>query len=376
MPEGKIGLGYAIVGIVVAFLLGCLLVYGTLELTPTPTPEELKTVKIGWLAPVSVQMPLIASKKGFDEEFGFKFELVKMGNAPDAMLALLAGDLDITFCAFLPAQSAFLKGVHVKCIIMAYYGGHRFVLLTKDTTGITRVEDLVGKTIAVPGLAAPPELFVRKVVAMHGISPDSINLIQLAGDVIFAALTAGEVDAAMHFEPMVSVYMAKEPGVVVLARGDDIPVINYYPAGYFMTDDFIKENNELAYKIYLALAKAQWYTRTTGPGSDEVLSMVEEATGQPASIFKPVANKNVWDPRLKPCGEVSNWETMKFFVEAGKLTDMVPASETWFNGFYERACIEHPELFEDLDEYLQALKEEGTAKDQDLITDFNEYLET
>ena len=335
------------------------------------------SIKISWFAPISLQIPLIASEKQFDEEFGIKLELVHMTRAADAMQALLTGDLDITFGAFLPIESAFLQGAKVKGIMVAYYGGYKYGLVTMNTTGITGVEDLVGKTVAVPGLGAPPELFVRMLANMSDVDPDSINLVQLSLDVIGTAVATGEVDAGMIFEPLLTGFMAKQPGVVIIARGTNVPVTNYGPGAYFVREDFIEENNELIYKVFLALAKAQWYIRTTGSDSDEILSIISNQEGMPpVPVLRPSANKNVWDPRLKPIEVVNIWDEMEFFVDAEKLSDMIPVSEMWYNGFYERALIEHPDLFADLDDYLQALKDDGTVKDEDFITDFNEYWET
>jgi len=381
MSERKIRLRYVVVGVFLAFLIGVATTYAwfQLMLIPVQKPkEELKVVKVSWLAPLSVQIPLIASKKLFDEEFGIKLELVKMTRAADAMQALLAGDLDITFSAFTPIESAFLKGAKVKGIMVAYYGGYKYALVTLNTTGIREVKDLVGKTVAVPGLGAPPELFVRIVANMSGISPDSINLVQQDLDVISTSIATGAVDAGMIFEPTLTGFRNKDKRVVVITRGTDIPVVNYGIGAYFLQEDFIRKNTELAYKIFLTLAKAQWYLRTTGPDSNEILSILSNATGTPVAVFKPSANKNVWDPRLKPCEVYSAWEEMSFFVNRGQLTKMVPISEIWYYGFYERARIEHPELFADLDGYLQALKKDpdGIVKDVDFITDFNEYWAT
>jgi len=335
-------------------------------------------IKIGWLGALSLQIPLIAVEKQFDEEFGIKLELVKMARAADAMQALLKGDLDITFSALTPVESAFLQGAKAKGIMVAYYGGYKLTLATLDKTGIREVKDLVGKTVAVPGLGAPPELFVRVAANMSGVSPDSIKLVQLSGDVITTSIATGAVDAGFLFEPDLTNFMSKQPGVVVITRGIDIPVINYVPGAYFLREDFIKENSELVYKIFLTLAKAQWYIRTKGPDSDEILSVLSDATNLPAAILKPSANKNIWDPRFKPCLVANAWEEMKFFVSWKKLANMVPISEIWYYGFYERARIEHPELFSDLDDYLKALKTDpaGIVKDADFITDFNEYWAT
>jgi ABC-type nitrate/sulfonate/bicarbonate transport system substrate-binding protein len=345
----------------------------TLEEEPEP---GLTSVKISWFAPASAQIPMVASEMQFDEEFGIKLELIKMTRSSDAMNALLVGELDVTFAAFSTVKGAVLQGAQVQGSLVPYYGGYKLVLVTKNTTGITTPADLENKTVAVPGLGAPPELFVRVAANESGIDPDSINYVQMALDVIGTAVATGEVDAGMLFEPMVTGFMKNVPGIVILTRGTDMPIINYAPVGYFMLEDFVKDNHELAYKIFLTLAKAQWYIRTQGPDSDEILSILNAGTEVPIPALRPSANMNIWDPRLKPALLVSEWEQMEFFISAGKLDAIVPTSQVWSYGFYERALIEYPELFADLDSYLEALIDDGYATDIDLITDFNEYLET
>ena len=369
----------------VFFLLSALLIFGggtqeeeAAEEIEKPTPvetkvmEELKTVRIAYFAPLSLQIPLLASEMGFDEEFGIKLELMHIARASDALQTLLTGDLDITFGAFLTAETAKLKGANVKGIMVAYYGGYKSALVTLKKTGITKVEDIAGKTVAVPGLGAPPELFVRMAAKLSGISPDSFELVQQRLDMIPAALATDQVDAGMLFEPLLTGFMKKQEGVVILTRGENIPVVNYVPMAYLVNEKFIRENNELIYKIFLSLAKAQWFIRTKGPDSDEVLSVVAKAADMPAAVFKPSAKKNIWDPRIKPIHVANVKEEMKFFVDIGKLDSMVPVSEIWDNSFFERALKEYPELFADLDNYIKELQEDGFAGDEDFKTGLKE----
>jgi len=378
MSERKIGLWYAVAGVIIALLVGVASTYAYYQLIPSLTPEpevELTPVKISWLAPISLQIPLVASQKKFDEEFGIKLELIKMTRSSDALQALLAGDLDITVGALPGVESAYLEGAKVKGIMVGYYGGYKYALVTLNTTGILEVNDLAGKTVAVPGLREPPELFVRVAANMSGIDQNSVNLVQQSLDVIGTSIGSGAVDAGMLFEPGLTGFMKADKRAVVITRATDIPVINYAPSAYFVREDYIKENDELVYKIFLALAKASWYIRTTGPDSDEVLSMLSNATNTPVAVFKPSAKKNIWDPRFKPVQAAMAWEEMWFFKSIGRLSDMVPISEVWNYGFYERARTEHPELFSDLDAYLEGLKSDpaGIVKDDDFIMDFNEY---
>lgn len=381
MSERKVRLGYVVAVAILTFLIGVTTTYSWLRLMPVPEkPEEepvLPVVRIGWLGAFSLEIPLVAQEKGFDEEFGFKFETVSFARAADSMQALLTGDLNITYSAFLQAESAYLKGANVKGIIVGTYGGDKWAIVTLNTTGIKEVKDLAGKTVAVPGLGAVPELFVRLAAEMSGIPPDSMNLVQQTQDVIMTSLSTGQIDAGVIPDPMLTAYMKKEPKAVIIIRGSSIPVTNYASTGaYFVQQDLMTNNNSLVYNIYLAIAKTLWYIRTTGPDSDEILSLLSNKTGTPVPILKPSASKNIWDPRLKPCEVVNIRAEQEFFVNMGSLDHMVPLSEIWCYGFYERACIEHPEFFADLDGYLLNLKEQGIVADQDFIIDFGEYLES
>jgi len=381
LSERKVRLGYAVAMAILTLLIGVTATYSWLRLMPVPEkPKEepvLPVVRIGWLGGFSLQMPLIARVKGFDEEFGFRFEMVPFARAADAMQALLTGDVNVTYSAFLQAESAYLKGAYVKGIIAALYGGDKWAIVTLNTTGIKEAKDLAGKTVAIPGFGATPELFILLAAEMSGISSDSINLVQQDQANIMTSLSTGTIDAGVIPDPTLTAYMKREPKAMVIMRGTNIPVINYAATGaYYVQQDLLVSNNSLAYNIYLALAKAQWYIRTTGPDSDEILSVLSNETGIPVPILRPSASKNIWDPRLKPCQVVNIRAEQEFFVDKGSLDHTVPLSEIWCYGLYERARIEHPEFFADLDSYLLHLKEVGIVADQDFIVDFGEYLES
>ena len=48
----------------------------------------------------------------------------------------------------------------------------------------------------------------------------------MALDVIGTAVAAGEVDAGMLFEPILTGFMSNVPGVVIITRGTDIPIVS------------------------------------------------------------------------------------------------------------------------------------------------------
>jgi NitT/TauT family transport system substrate-binding protein len=86
--------------------------------------------------------------------------------------------------------------------IAAVVGTGMLSLLSSDA-GITRIEDLRGKHIAVAGQGAVPEFVFRKILTAHGLSPDTdVTLdFSLAYPEIAQSLIAGRIQTALLPEP-------------------------------------------------------------------------------------------------------------------------------------------------------------------------------
>ncbi|MDR0639786.1 MAG: ABC transporter substrate-binding protein [Spirochaetaceae bacterium] len=86
--------------------------------------------------------------------------------------------------------------------IAAVVGTGMLSLLTGDPA-VTNIEDLLGKHIAVAGQGAVPEFVFRKILAAHGLSPDTdVTLdFSLAYPEIAQSLIAGRIETALLPEP-------------------------------------------------------------------------------------------------------------------------------------------------------------------------------
>ena len=84
------------------------------------------------------------------------------------MTALLAGQLDIAYVGPDPAANAYIvsNGTALEIVSGVASGGALFVVT--NTSGITSVANLGGKTFAAPGLGNTQDIALRSFLAAHG----------------------------------------------------------------------------------------------------------------------------------------------------------------------------------------------------------------
>jgi NitT/TauT family transport system substrate-binding protein len=118
---------------------------------------------------------------------------------PEIKEALLSDRMQVGFMVAPMAIALRAQGAPIKIV----YLGHRYgsaVVVRKDGP-IRRVEDLVGRTIAVPSRFSDERLIVFKALAKHGIDAKSVKMIEMAPPDVAGALAAGAVDAFSMGEP-------------------------------------------------------------------------------------------------------------------------------------------------------------------------------
>ena len=87
------------------------------------------------------------------------------------MTALLAGQLDIAYVGPDPAANAYIisNGTALEIVSGVASGGALFVVT--NTSGITSVANLGGKTFAAPGLGNTQDIALISFLAAHGYAP-------------------------------------------------------------------------------------------------------------------------------------------------------------------------------------------------------------
>lgn len=134
---------------------------------------------------------------------------------PEAMEALLAGEVDMAFVGPSPAINTFLKtkGQALRIVAGACEGGAS--LMARGDAPIASVRDLDGRTVAVPQLGGTQDVSLRHFLAANGLQPrekgGTVSVVPLANADILTQFKRGALDAAWVPEPWAS-RLATEAG--------------------------------------------------------------------------------------------------------------------------------------------------------------------
>lgn len=201
--------------------------------------EKVTTVRLGFFPNLTHAPALVGLQEGL-----FKTALKPLGvtvtptafNAgPDAITALFAGSLDITYIGPNPTINAYAqsKGEAVKVIAGAASGGAALVVRPE----ITDAAGLKGKNIASPQLGNTQDVALRYWLQQQGLSTTTegggdVSIKPQANAEGLAAYSAGSIDGAWVPEPWVSEYV--KAGAKVLVNEKDL-----WPDGKFVTTNII-----------------------------------------------------------------------------------------------------------------------------------------
>ena len=133
----------------------------------------------------------------------------KVVNAgPEAMEALLAGEVDMAFVGPSPAINTFLKskGKALRIVAGACDGGAS--LMARGDAPIAAVRDLDGRRVAVPQLGGTQDVSLRHFLAENGLRPrergGTVEILPMANADILTQFKRGGLDAAWVPEPWAS----------------------------------------------------------------------------------------------------------------------------------------------------------------------------
>lgn len=177
--------------VLVVLLVGC-------QTTPRESKEPLKIGLVTW---IGYGPFYVAAERGFFKENGVEVILERIEGDAARRAAIASGALHgiaLTLDAMIVLRA---QNIPVKTVmaIDASYGGDGIVA----TQEITSVKDLKGKQIAFP-TGLPSHFFLYSVLKEHGMKMSDIKPIVMDADKAGTAFIAGQVEAAVTWEPWLS----------------------------------------------------------------------------------------------------------------------------------------------------------------------------
>ncbi len=263
------------------------------------TTQTAHSVKIGYQALAGSWAFYVANEvlpgreKSFFAEQGLDVEAIRFDSSNNAAEAMLRGDIatdSATTMTVLFNIEERSPGT-LKCFGFQVHTTTEFLesLIARKGSGIKGYGDLKGKKIGVfPGSLNQA---ITKLLLKDHLNPDiDVSIVRMTPPIQLQALTIGDVDALISYEPTTSIALAKGVAEIV----EDSPwakhIFEPFPvATYCFTTEYLNRHGETAQKIVRAWFKAIDYIRTnrdnasgTIPSYTEIEPSLAQKLNQPA----------------------------------------------------------------------------------------------
>lgn len=271
-------------------------------------------------------MQVARAEKKFEAATGWEIEWRTFGSGTEVIAAMASGDVQVAELGSSPLAIAASQGVELELFMIAQGLGTAESLIAKADSGITKIEDVKGKRVAVP-VGSTAHYSLMGALAHSGIAESDVTIVNLPADQIAAAWDSGQVDAAFIWQPVQSQIL--QTGTFIV--GADQTAQWGYPTfdGWVVNKDFAAANADAmvafakvmneANQAYLAdpaawtadSAQVKTIAEVTGAAADQVPEILKGFT------FIPLADQ-LGDTWLG--GAAANMKaTADFLVAAGRI---------------------------------------------------------
>ncbi len=290
----------------------------------------------------------VGVEKGIFLKHGLDLKLKVLVSGVEMVKAVQAGEAQFLGPAYSNFPISVERGFKGKGIVgllgdrTGKYWDEALSIVTRKGTGITKVQDLVGKKVATVTGATPHE-YLDVLLKKAGIPSEKVPALNMPPGNWLSALVGGQVDAIVALEPYVTLMLEKTPEAVLVMRGGGF-------VGYFinMTTlvDVMEKQPEMVYRYVVGVAEASQYTRQHLDEAAEIST--RWIPGLEVGVARKAIRYMSYDSRITKYS-VESWdENVRVLMEQKKLRQPV----TWTQGielkFVERAQKEYPRLFNDL----------------------------
>ena len=255
-------------------LAGAALLAASSALAASP-PRELR-IDFATYNPVS----LVLKEKRFLEDELAKDSIgvrwVQTLGSNKALEFLNAGSIDFGSTAGAAALIARINGNPIKSVYV-YSRPEWTALVTRKDSGVTKVEDLKGKRVAVTR-GTDPHIFLVRSLAGAKLTEKDVRLVLLQHPDGRTALERGDVDAWAGLDPIMAAAEV-DSGAVMFHRdkaANTWGILN-------VREEFAKDHPELVNRVLAAYEKARKWSLENPP---ELRRILGQATGLAAPVIE------------------------------------------------------------------------------------------
>jgi NitT/TauT family transport system substrate-binding protein len=277
----------------------------------------------------------IAEEQGLWEKHGVNVTTTSFTNGPLQIQALGTGDLDFGYIGpgaiWLPASG------QAKIVAVNTLGQADRVVAQ---AGIDSVEDLRGRTVAVPE-GTSGDMILTLALQKAGMTKADVQVVPMEPAAIITALSSKQVDAAGIWYPALATVKQQVPDLVELAKNQDFEETVAFPTAFVAGNDVVSGEPEKVSRVLKVLREAIAF-RAADPGQAVQLTADFNAL-DPAQVQADADNVQILSldeiDRLTEDGTIDKWFTGlgDYFVGAGKLQAPVEPAQYYTGDLFLQA---------------------------------------
>jgi NitT/TauT family transport system substrate-binding protein len=212
-------------------------------------------------------MPIfIAQEQGFLKKRGVDIDVIASRGGGEAMKAYIAGDVQLIATGFPEVGLMRSRGLDVQ-LFFAQLQRVPFALIGRKDRNINSVADLKGRTVAVTSPGSLTWILTRYFISQQGLDPDrDVVIVSVGGGgEILGALQSNRADAAMVFEPFITVALQQGLATIVVDVAERLDAFSSAPLA--TSKAFVEKSPKEAQAIVGALTEALNYLHSEKEGT-------------------------------------------------------------------------------------------------------------
>lgn len=146
-------------------------------------------------------MQVARAEGKFDAATGWTIEWRQFGSGTEVIAAMASGDVQVAELGSSPLSIGTSQGLDIQLFMIAQGLGTAESLIATKASGVTKLEDMKGKRIAVP-VGSTAHYSLMGALSHAGIAETDVTIVNLPADQIAAAWDSGQVDGAFIWEPV------------------------------------------------------------------------------------------------------------------------------------------------------------------------------
>lgn len=237
--------------------LACLLVlgavwllFGATLLVPRKAPLDL-TVALP--VQLSAGAFFVGAERGLFARHGLNLRMERHVMGKTALQSVTDGTADLALVADTPFMLAVVRGEPIATVGTAYESRRGMALLARADRGISRPDELAGKSVGtIAGTNC--EFFLHTLLVANKVAIDQVKVVEMKADELGEALLSGRVDAVTLWTPELSRLQRDLGSKAVTLYGADLFVHRFLIAG---RADYIAAHPEQLRRLLLALDESK-----------------------------------------------------------------------------------------------------------------------